>query len=78
LIDDEVPTTSFIPIPMKPVLQATTLGVEKKISGLLISAAMQRVSMDTISCILNVEMTNNSSQPISGFIMKFNQNYLGL
>ena len=75
---ESVTACSFIPIPLKPVLLSTTQGVDKKVSGLGIQAAVHRVAQEQIQCDLRLEMTNQSATPIQGFTMKMNQNYLGL
>lgn len=75
---ESITACAFIPIPLKPVLQPTTQGVDKKVSGLGIQAAVHRVVQEQIQCVLRLEMTNQSAMPIQGFTMKMNQNYYGL
>lgn len=78
LVESSITACAFISIPSKPVLSPTTQGVDKKVSGLGIQAAVHRVAQEQIQCVLRLEMTNQSAMPIQGFTMKMNQNYLGL
>ena len=70
-------TATYCKIPMKPLVQKTQQGSQKQATGIAIEGAMQRFNNMTAQCLLQLKVTNHTSEPLRDFVFKMNVNHFG-
>jgi hypothetical protein len=70
-------TATYCKIPMKPLVQKTQQGSQKQATGIAIEGAMQRFNNMTAQCLLQLKVTNHTSEPLMDFVFKMNVNHFG-